>query len=83
MQSNEGVRILEDNGYVQGENLLYQVDVGGGHHEGAWGYRLYDALRFLCGHWKYLDDTPDLSSNTAAMEVVEIDNISAERSLIE
>jgi len=43
---------------------------------------LYDALRFLCGHWKYLDETSDLSSDKAAMEV-EIDNISAERSLIE
>ena len=56
VQSNEAERILMSKGCFNSDsNFLYMVDVGGGHHESAWGYRLYGGLDFLCGHWQTSD----------------------------
>jgi len=40
-------KLLQSKGYRAGQNLLYVEDVEAGHTEGAWAYRLPNALRFL------------------------------------
>ena len=42
-------RILVKKGYRPTRNLLHVEDVGGGHNEGAWAYRLPQAIRFFLG----------------------------------
>lgn len=52
--AKEARRILvEDKGVTEGEGerLMFQVDQGAGHVEGAWGHRLGGSLPFLCKHW--------------------------------
>ena len=51
MQSDTAEGILTRKGYRKGENFMYIIDEGAGHHESAWGYRLYDALKFLGEPW--------------------------------
>jgi hypothetical protein len=45
-QHQEAARILESKGLSDGR-LKFVVDEGGGHHEGAWGWRLSGALMHL------------------------------------
>lgn len=42
-------RILAKKGYRPTRNLLHVEDVGGGHNEGAWAYRLPNAIRYFLG----------------------------------
>jgi predicted alpha/beta superfamily hydrolase len=42
-------RILVQKGYRPTRNLLHLEDVGGGHNEEAWAYRLPNAIRFFLG----------------------------------
>jgi predicted alpha/beta superfamily hydrolase len=42
-------RILVQKGYRPTRNLLHVEDVGGGHSEEAWAYRLPNAIRFFLG----------------------------------
>lgn len=43
------VALLEDKGYVPGEDLLAHREEGGDHNERAWGERLWRPLTFLFG----------------------------------
>lgn len=42
-------RILVKKGYRPTRNLLHIEDAGGGHNEGAWAFRLPNAIRFFLG----------------------------------
>ena len=42
-------RILANKGYRPTRNLLHVEDVGGGHNEEAWAFRLPNAIRFFLG----------------------------------
>lgn len=42
-------RILVKKGYRPTRNLLHVEDVGGGHNEAAWAFRLPNAIRFFLG----------------------------------
>jgi predicted alpha/beta superfamily hydrolase len=42
-------RLLEEKGYRDGHDLLFYVEMGGGHNERAWARRLRHSLHFLLG----------------------------------